>query len=654
NTIPVATNDAGYLGFYFDREGEKTDTKEVTVNKVTVGGVSYQATKYVPFTAAPAKSVKEHADWKVTNGTAAANTLEKLEGADAEGTVDNGSAIVTITDPTKLAMTSDDDHAITTLVEIPLSETLTAWPTDWTNFYIKLKANNVSDVYGYFQEVDNCSECLETAEWKGWHAFSFSLWSTGAPSVSEGYRVANAGVSGYIKSYMATHAAPPTQIVLGFVAKDDATEASVEIGGMTFGKETPTFINDIGEPELAIGEWSVANGGTYTVEQKGEIVVDEKTKYTGVKMSYTAAQASTWSYSTASVSNYDETKAPYLHISFYNDTELKLGIWGADDLTGEGHKVYPAGYHTLEIDLTGKGLADTFSLNFYIDSSAANDFEGTKNIVFDSIAFYTNDLNIALGDATTNGLFKKPTVTDGKLSWSWDAKDAGAFYAVSVPVDNWYPYQRSILHVNVTLSHETALGIWGGANAFTDNVLGNANHPKLAAGTYDLWLDSSSTAFIAGGINSVMFYCDVNNASTGSLLKTVTINSIEFVKAATTTSSPNGNNITVNYAEQKITFAEAYEVATDKDFTAKLESGATVTPGATLYLRAADGTSGTTVVTLPATELTKETAPEATVGSNFIRFGSTVYEYKFGENGEWTTLGSWGNLASDTEFTIYV
>lgn len=639
------------LIFWFDANTVTTEKNTVTINSLTVGGVSYTPTKYtapVGPVVAPETSFKAYTDWTATNGTLAANTLDKLTGDAAEGAVDNGAGNFTITDLSAPAA-----------LEIPLSEPLTGWPEEWTFLHVKVKANNVTQINAYIESSANCDE----SEGEDAHAFCFGFlgaWNaTVTNSVSDGYRCCAINLGTYFSGYLASELHESiTKIVLVPVVKEGATEASLEFGGMTFGgKDAPTFINDIGTPKLEIGEWSVANGGTYTVEQNGELEVDENTKYTGVKATYTAEQASTWSYTVAGVSNYDVAKAPYLHIGFYNDTELKLGVWGGPsdapaDLTGEGHKVYPAGYHEIEIDLTEKGFSGAISLMFYIDSSAANTFEGTKNIVFDSIVFHQN-VSLAIGDATTNGLFKKPTVTDGKLSWSWDAKDAGAFYAVSVPVDNWHSFDR-VLHVNVTLSHETAFGVWG-KEAFTDNVLQNSTHPKLAAGTYDLWLSTSTAGLIEDGINNVMFYCDVNNASASSLVKTVTINKIEFVSVAEVTSSPNGKNITVNYLEQKVTFEAAYEVATDKDFTNKLASGATVTPGATLYLRAADGSSATTAVTLPSTAISKDSVPKATVGENFIRLSGAGYEFKLGADGTWTAAnGSWANLTADTEYTVYV
>ena len=52
--------------------------------------------------------------------------------------------------------------------------------------------------------------------------------------------------------------------------------------------------------------------------------------------------------------------------------------------------------------------------------------------------------------------------------------------------------------------------------------------------------------------------------------------------------------------------------------------------------------------------LTADTVPQATVSDNYIRYTAEGYEYKFGENGEWTTLGSWGNLTAGTAYQIQI
>lgn len=639
------------LAFYFDTATPDT-SKEVTINSLTVGGVSYQPTEYKapqPDTPAPAKSFKEYADWTVTGGTAEACTLENLPATDPnyEGAIDNGAAKVTFTSTTDAK------------IEIPLSEELSGWPSVWTKFYAKFKAENITQLNAYIESVENEKEDeLEDA-----HAFCFGImgaWNaTVVNSVTDGYKFSSIDLGGYFTGFMETHD-KVTKIVLVPVFKEGATSGSVEFGGMTFGgAEAPVFINDIGDPALSFTEWAASDGSGYQVEQQGELQVGEgetAVTYQGLKISYTKEQATTWGNVYAGVSNYNPEKHYLLHIGFYADTALALGIWdGANDMAGVGHKTYEAGYHEVDIDLTGKTYENgMLSIQFYLDSSTAADFEGTKTIVFDSIVFH-KDIEIFPGDVTTNGLYNTPKYENDKLTWTYDAKDAGAYYHVDIPVENWYKFNR-YLHLNVTFSHEMAFGVWGSGNALLDNVHQNSTHPVYGAGTYDLWLATQGSSFAENAINTIELYCDVNNGATASLTKTVTINLIEFTSEAPKTSSPNTNVLTVDYVARTITFAADYEVATAADFAegTTLASGAAITPGATLYLRAKDGSSAVSSVTYAAVTLAKEDIAAPTVGSNYIRFGGTGYEYRLGDSTEWVDLGSWGNLEAGKEYTVHI
>lgn len=626
------------LAFYFDTT--ESVSKLVTINSLTVGGVSYQPTAYEepqPEVPAPEKSFKEFSEWNISGGTATEGTLEKL--SDDPALVDNGAAVVTFTS------TADAK------IEIPLSQEIEGWPAAWTHFYAKFKAENITQINAYIGSVENDKDDEDLDA----HAFCFGLMSawnaTVTNSVTDGFKVSAVDLGGYFTGYAKTHDAVE-KIVLVPVFADGAAGGKIEFGGMTFGgAEAPTFINDIGTPELSFTDWVSWDG--YNVTQDGELTLEDETKYMGLLVSYTSEEIIANANLNTTVSNYDVEKYPKLHIGFYADHDITLGIavdWAM--LEGYGHTPYTAGYHEIDIDLTQFELAETFAFRFYLDCATTPEFEGEHKVLFDSITFH-KDVEARPGEAMTNGLYNTPKYENGKLTWTYDAKDAGAYYHVDIPVENWYKFNR-YLHINVTFSHEMAFGIWGSGNAFTDDVHQNSTHPTYGAGTYDLWLSVSSTNFAENALNNIELYCDVNKTAEGSLIKTVTVNSIEFVSAMDKVSSPNSNALKIDYLAQTVAFDGTVEVASDAAFTSKLASGAAVTPGATLYLRAADGTSAVTEVTLPRTELTKETAPVPTVGTNYIRFGATGYEYQFGDSTEWVTLGSWGNLTANTEYTVRI
>ena len=134
-------------------------------------------------------------------------------------------------------------------------------------------------------------------------------------------------------------------------------------------------------------------------------------------------------------------------------------------------------------------------------------------------------------------------------------------------------------------------------------------------------------------------------------MKKVSLNRVYFSETEIVPSTV----VTVNYMEQTIDFDDTkYEVSASEDFGTLSLKGGAVTPGTTLYVRAKGGASEVTQIVLEKPVLTADTVPQATVSDNYIRYTAEGYEYKFGENGEWTTLGSWGNLTAGTAYQIQI
>nr|MDE7296025.1 hypothetical protein [Clostridia bacterium] len=484
--IELGSETSVWLLIYLDKNTATDAAKTVTVNKLTVDGVSYTALPYTPANPAPEKAVKENADWTVTNGTVSANTLEKLEGDAAVGAVDNGAGNVTITDATKPVT-----------IEIPLTEAfgLANWPSDWSNLYIKYKTNNIKYVDMYFNSVETEREG-EAGELDQTHIFVNHLdawnFNTTPSLMTEGYISGTASIGGYVEAFLkgsdiydwskspaellghADGHDAITKLVLVVEADDTASAASIEIAGITFGKKAPTFINDV-NTKLTIGDWA-AVATDITVAKGGKIKADNGIEYTGIKASWDKTiPVDPVVY--APVINFDATKTPKLHVGFYTDSAFTLSVYCENTCVSEWGKTYEPGCHDLDLDVSAI-TTDSFNLKFWLDNGAT--VEAAKNVVFDIVTFYNDadaNVSIKLDKAEKDGLFKAPTYTDGKLVLEWDAKDAGAFYKVSVPVENWHSFNR-VLHMNVTLSHDSALGIWGG-EAFTDLVLGNSNHPRV-------------------------------------------------------------------------------------------------------------------------------------------------------------------------------
>lgn len=643
------------FGFYIDTASATPSGAKITINKFTVDGVSYTKEDYDPskdeVVAAPEKAFKEFEQWTgATNCTVAAGTLEAMPNTDDRyaTAIDNGRATITIP-ANSSTTTADDGQVISASVEIPFYEALTnGWPTDWTNLYVKLKAENITNVNIYFEEINNCDECTE-AEWKGWHGINFALWSGGAPSVSEGFKVATEAMGSRLKSYTDYHTAMPTKLVLAFIVRDTTQEAKVEIGGMTFAKTAPVFINDVGAPELTLGEWNDQSNGNYTITPNSSLTVEEET-YEGLKVEY--AQTAQYDNMFAAVANFDATKTPNLHIGFYTDSDVVIAIY--NNWTAiQGHTAYTAGYHNVELDVSA--IANFENLRFYFDSANALEEGDKKTVVIDSIVFY-EDLEIVFDDAIPGAIYKDVETTETGISWKYDAAAAGEYHNVAIPVNHWYSFVGRYVIIDVTFSHDLKFGV-----GFTNSQWGNADllaHVAYKKGDYKFCFDVSNAAD-DNALNKLWFYCDVANKSEIALEKTVNIKSITFSNVPAL-SSPNATVVTIDYAEQTISFdATKYQVSTTEEFTegTLLESGAAITPGTKIYLREFRGEelSPVTEIELAATPLTAATAPAPDVTANSIRYSATGYEFKMeGKDNEWKTLGSWGGLTADTEYTIQI
>ena len=672
-----------YLAFYFD-SGTVTDTvKNVVIDKLTVDGVSYQKTQYSAPVVTDAK-FEEYTSWNGgTNATVSANTLAKLPDTDPqyEEAVDNGAGKITLTDASAPAT-----------VEIPLTGTLTAWPTAWANLHVKAKATGIASVRAYFESVEE-EDPSEIADPLDAHLFCYDILGPGAwnannvSSKTEGYELLNiSSVTTYSDRYfngyndsegvVAQHASL-TKIVLMIIPEEGATTAELDIAGMAFGgAKAPVFINDPEfTPDVAIGQW-VTWAPLLTLEQEGTV-----NGYTGATVSYDYEEVTSEQQFHVEITNFNPALRDHqkLIVGFYTDCDIVLGIgYDYNLITGTNRETYSAGYHVVELDMTHENKGD-FPLRFFLtpvhapatSEPEALDLEdgdptdpepetSVKNhIVVDTVIFYDGTdcfirLNQAEAQADSAELVVVPVVNEGKLSWTYDAQKAGGYSYVSVPVGNWHSFDHW-LHINVTLSHETALGVWG-VSSFGDPELLEMTHKVLGAGTYDLWLDATSAGYM-GSNNVVKFYYDFGNASTTSLTKTITINSIKFEKEKEFVSSPNATVVTVNYLEGKATYDDdVYEVATDKEFAHALASGSAVTPGQKLYIRRANGTSGITEITLPVTVLTEDMIEMSAITDNIIRTKSYPnFQFRLGTDGEWqNNMGTWGDLTPGTEYTIYV
>lgn len=631
-----------YLGFYFD-SGTVTDAvKTVTVEELTVDGVSYQKTPYTAPVETPDAKFEEYSEWTSTNATFSANTLARLPETDPQyaDAVDNGAGKISITDASAPAT-----------IEIPFTESIAAWPTAWTYLHLKLKQTGLSEVKGHIEEVAEADANLFVNNLLGEAPNPWNV--TRVKSGTEGYFVVSINLS----TYFTGHQGAISKLVFVATPEAGASAAELDIAGMAFGgAAAPAFINDPEYvPEVKVGDW-VTWAEQLTLEQSGTV-----DGYTGATVSYDPADAAATELQFhVAITNFDPELQPKLTVGFYTDTAITLGV-GYDYtlMTGTARENYAAGHYFVDFDMTNEKAGD-FALRFYLKAQAAEAAAAEdpvkSHIVVDTVIFHNGE-----GPSILTGEIKAPltdTVAEakeGKIEVKFDAKNGGYDNYISIPVENWYSFDR-YLHLNITLSHATALGVWG-ANAFGDPATLQMAHKLLPAGTYDLWLDADPSGFANNGKNNnIMLYFDVQNATEGSFIKTVTVNTLEFSRTQEKESSPNGNVVAVDYLNATATYEATYEVATDKNFDNAFASGSAVTPGMKLYIRKADGSSETTELVLPVTTLTEDMITFSTITESIIRTDTFAgYQFKLGEDGTWMDgFGTWGNLQADTEYTLYV
>lgn len=405
--------------------------------------------------------------------------------------------------------------------------------------------------------------------------------------------------------------------------------------------------------KVAIGEWAAvsSNAVLHQVEKDGSIEVGETT-YTGLKVSWDKTVAQ-YSYVGASVSDFDIAHTPLLHISFYTDHAMKLGVWdNVDNVDAtKRHIEYAAGYHQVTFNLAHANLNQ---LLLYCDSGEAQDFEGTKTVVFDSIRF----CGVAIKENVNNGdVFTVGTENGLSLQWSGTVS---TWPSVVVPVANWDPTFDRYLVLDMSLAENATFRFF-----FNDgNHLDQWGSPveTSAFGVYTgyqrgrhiVCFDTSemlTAGVIAKGDNKLFIYVHDSEAVAWAN-NTVTFNSIRFAGEAVT---PVALTVDVDYTEKTVDFDdEKLEVSKAAGFDPLLEKGGAVEAGK-LYIRSKADHAITAEIELKNAVLTLDNAPTPIRTDTSISYlHVTGYQFKFGDNGEWGDTRFWDGLELDTDYTVYI
>lgn len=178
--------------------------------------------------------------------------------------------------------------------------------------------------------------------------------------------------------------------------------------------------------------------------------------------------------------------------------------------------------------------------------------------------------------------------------------------------------------------------------------------------TYTVYVDmTKASVAVEEGNFDLHFYID---ATGDSLANTMVLKSIEFVKEGVH-SAPSADEITIDFHAETISFADDIEVfasRTESDgtftYSDALSDGASVTPGATLWMRtkAGDSQAASEVVAfnVPARPSVETISPTSVTDTTIV-FDQEGYSFKLGD-GEWTTDGCFEDLDSETEYTVKI
>lgn len=408
--------------------------------------------------------------------------------------------------------------------------------------------------------------------------------------------------------------------------------------------------------KVAIGEWTAVSSNTvlHQVEKDGSITVDETT-YTGLKVSWDKT-VTQYSYVGASVSDFDIVHTPILYISFYTDHAMKLGVWDNVDSVDvdatKRHIEYAAGYHQVTFNLAHANLNQ---LMLYCDSSEAQDFEGTKNVVFDSIRF----CGAAIKENVNNGVGVLTVGTENGLSLQWSGT-VSSWPSVVVPVANWDPTFDRYLVLDMSAAENATfrfffndgnhLDQWG--NPAETSAFGvYATYQK---GRHILCWDTSEmveAGVIAKGDNKLYIFVHDSEAVAWAS-NTVTFNSIRFASAAI---APLALTVDVDYVAGTVDFDdEKLEVSKAAGFDPLLEKGGAVEAGK-LYIRSKADRAITAEIELKNAVLTADNVPAAFITDTSISYlHVTGYQFKFGDDGEWGDTRFWDGLESGTDYKVFI
>lgn len=154
---------------------------------------------------------------------------------------------------------------------------------------------------------------------------------------------------------------------------------------------------------------------------------------------------------------------------------------------------------------------------------------------------------------------------------------------------------------------------------------------------------------------ATQYYIHVRVAETETAMPSASNYATQYTLPVT----PSASVVTVNYAEEKINFANTYEVSSDQNFldnSKAVVSGGTIQPETTYYVRVKATGGAPASEALSFTVATRPTAPDAITADktkNSITITPVAgQEYKI-DGGTWQDSGSFTGLSASTGYTVY-
>ncbi|MEA4919530.1 MAG: S-layer homology domain-containing protein [Clostridiaceae bacterium] len=152
---------------------------------------------------------------------------------------------------------------------------------------------------------------------------------------------------------------------------------------------------------------------------------------------------------------------------------------------------------------------------------------------------------------------------------------------------------------------------------------------------------------------ATQYYIHVRVAETDDAMPSASAYAAQYTLPAT----PLASVVTVDYAEETISFAATYEISTNETFSPPIDSGSTMQADMTYYVRLKAIVGGA-----PASEAVSFTIPARPAAPSVITADKTKnsititpvagLEYKVGSS-EWQGSGSFTGLSPNTDYTVY-